>query len=232
MKEKSSLSVMQKLLLAANDLVNGGKETFSAEDLVVSAWTKFPDTFGMAGYRDERGKILYPDSNRVFAEIMGSKPIRLKGFLKKVGSKMYSLTDAGRIEANQLTIKMQNNTSQKASLAREVETSLRRLLASKAVEKFRNNRSSDITFYDACSFWGISPASASIEMEGQISNFLSVVNAAKDISVKKTRVVFDHGGEGFGYDDIEILTSVHKALVEKFKEELELISKRRDQRKR
>src|SRR5918911_2824096 len=102
MERKDQLSVSEKLLLAAYDLEENSRRPFSAEDLVVSAWRKFPDTFGLAGYRGGDGELSYPDSNRVFAEIMGSKPIRKRGLLTKVGSKMYSLTEAGRDHARLL----------------------------------------------------------------------------------------------------------------------------------
>src|SRR5262245_26355120 len=89
------LKVHEKLLLAAADLTDEGKQTFSAEDLVVAAWRRDPNTFGLAGYLDGDGRPLYPNSNRVFAEIMGSKPIRAQGLLMKSGTKMFRLTEAG-----------------------------------------------------------------------------------------------------------------------------------------
>src|SRR2546426_1543885 len=86
---KKLLSVPDKLLLAAYHLEETGRRPFSAEDLVVAAWRQFPDTFSLAGYRgSDDGQLLYPDSNRVFAEIMGTKPIRKRGLLIKVGNKM------------------------------------------------------------------------------------------------------------------------------------------------
>lgn len=73
-REKQNMkSILEKLLIAAFELEEKGHKPFSAEDIVVASWQKFPDAFGLAGYQDR-----YPDSNRVFAEIMGSKPIRKK----------------------------------------------------------------------------------------------------------------------------------------------------------
>src|SRR3989337_1721776 len=102
MGHKDLLSISEKLLLAAYSLEEDGRRPFSAEELVVSAWRKFPDAFGLAGHRDDDGRLSYPDSNRVFAEIMGSKPIRKRGLLTKVGSKMYQLTEVGREHARLL----------------------------------------------------------------------------------------------------------------------------------
>ena len=72
-------------MIAAIDLEESGKRPFTAEDFVVNAWKNFPDAFGLSGHLDESGNRKYPDSNRVYAETMGSKPIRKKGFLEKVG---------------------------------------------------------------------------------------------------------------------------------------------------
>ena len=82
------LTVPQKLLLAALE-ARKKSPTFTAEDLVVQAWKLYPDTFGLSGYGDR-----YPDSNRVLTNIMGTKGMRGKGWLRKVGEKQYRLTSA------------------------------------------------------------------------------------------------------------------------------------------
>src|SRR5437867_7351265 len=130
MKTGNQFTVPDKLLLAAYDLERSGSRPFSAEDLVVTAWQKFPDTFGLAGYRGRSG-LSYPDSNRVFAEIMGSKPIRKRGMLTKVGSKMYQLTEVGRDHARLLLNRANGTKVEKAALARGTEQELKRLFASK-----------------------------------------------------------------------------------------------------
>jgi len=194
MKIDNTLSIYEKLLLAAYDLEENGQSPFSAEDLVVSAWKKFPDAFGLAGYRGDDGRLLYPDSNRVYAEIMGSKPIRKKGLLVKVGKKLYKLTESGRIYANEILRKFSPSHIEKAGLSRKVEQELKRLFESKACLKFKNNRLDDITFYDACVFWRISPMSSAIEFEGNISNFMRVIKSAmkaiQDYKFKRIKYAF------------------------------------------
>jgi hypothetical protein len=229
MKSKHSLSVTEKLLLAAYELEENGRRPFSAEDLVVSAWQKFPDAFGLAGYRNNDGSLAYPDSNRVFAEIMGSKPIRKRGFLKKVGTKMYQLTEAGREHARIFLREEGRRRIQKAGLPRDIGEELKRLFTSKPVEKFRNNRIEDITFYDACTFWGISPRSSAIELEGRIANLEKVVELAKQ-TVDETMATFDHGGHAFGAQDLELLIKIHQELLQRFSEEIKIIQRRTDER--
>lgn len=234
MSHYGKLSVADKLLLAANDLEQAGRKDFSAEDLVVAAWRKFPDVFGLSGHLDEKGQPLYPDSNRVFAEIMGSKPIRERGLLSKVGNKMYQITDAGREYArslNSTTAVSSENRVTKAGLARPTIEALKKLLASKAVEKSKNNRLDDITFYDACAFWGISPMSSAIQLEGRVANLEKIVASARTALRGKAASSFGHGGPGFGVDDLKRLTEVHNLLLEKFKVELAVIRQRGDERK-
>jgi len=228
MKSKETLSITEKLLLAAYELEKSGRRPFSAEDLVVSAWQKFPDAFGLAGYRNDAGSLAYPDSNRVFAEIMGSKPIRKRGFLKKVGTKMYQLTGAGSAHArNFLTDRGQQ--VQKAGLPRDIEEELKRLFTSKSVGKFKNNRFEDITFYDACSFWGISPRSSAIELEGRIAHLEKVIELAQK-AVNEKIVTFEHGSQAFGDSDLDLLLRLHKELLRKFDEEIKVIQRRTDER--
>jgi hypothetical protein len=228
-KSKNNLSITEKLLIAAYHLEESGRRPFSAEDLVVSAWQKFPDAFGIAGYPNDVGEPAYPDSNRVFAEIMGSKPIRKRGLLKKVGTKMYQLTEAGRESARLLAKQPIRTSVQKAGLPREIEEELKRLFASKPVEKFLNNRLEDITFYDACSFWGISPRSSSIELNGRIANFETIIELARKVANRKM-ASFEHGSRAFGTHDLDVLTKVHQELLQRFSEEISVIRKRTDER--
>jgi hypothetical protein len=234
MGHHGKLSVADKLVLAADDLQQAGRKSFSAEDLVVAAWKKFPDVFGLSGHLDEKGQPLDPDSNRVFAEIMGSKPIRERGLLAKVGNKMYQITEAGREHARSLNsttaVPIESRVT-KTGLARPTIEALKKLLASKAVEKAKNNRGDDITFYDACAFWGISPMSSAIELEGRTSNLERIVETARGALRGKAASSFGHGGPGFGADDLKRLMEVHNLLLDKFKVELAVIRQRADERK-
>jgi len=230
MRNKDVLSVSEKLLLAGYEMEESGRRPFSAEDLVVAAWRKFPDAFGLAGYRGDDGRLLYPDSNRVFAEIMGTKPIRKRGLLVKVGNKMYQLTEAGREQSRLLLGRLGVSSVGKAGLAREVEQEIKRLFASKATEKYRNGRIGDLTFHDACSFWGISPRSSAIELNGRIANFNGLLEAARK-AIQGKIVSFEHGGQVYSDHDLDQLLEVHSELLKKFHTEIMVIRERKDERK-
>src|SRR5207237_3082659 len=84
-------TVTEKILLASFQLEQEGQSPFSAEALIVACWQKFPRTFGLKGYTD-----LYPDSNKVLSSIMGERGLTRRGWLVKMGQKLYALTREGR----------------------------------------------------------------------------------------------------------------------------------------
>src|SRR5262249_5455422 len=85
------LTVPEKILLGAHALEEAGQSPFSAEALIVSAWQKFPQAFGLKGYAEQ-----YPDSNKILSSIMGEKGLAKRGWLAKMGQKMYSLSRDGK----------------------------------------------------------------------------------------------------------------------------------------
>src|SRR5438874_8127704 len=123
-------TVPEKILLAAHQLQDQGQSPFSAEALVVAAWQKFPRTFGLKGYTDQ-----YPDSNKVLSSIMGAKGLASRGWLLKMGQKLYSLSREGR----QIVHRLKNEDEPKPAEVvvkptREQEKFLLGLLGSTAVE--------------------------------------------------------------------------------------------------
>jgi hypothetical protein len=173
---------------------------------------------------------MYPDSNRVFAEIMGSKPVRKRGLLTKVGQKMYQLTEAGRHHAALLAQRTNMEAIQKSGLARDIRSYIERLMGSRAVCKYREGRSEEITFFDACAFYGISPRSSAIELQGQVANLQGVLEAAKAATAEDA-VALRHDGKQYGAKDIQDLFAVHTLIHEKFRAELDILRKRIDERK-
>ena len=154
MNHLAECTVPEKILLAASNLEEGGQTPFSAEALIVNAWRTYPTTFGLKGFEDH-----YPDSNKVLSGIMGEKGLPNRGWMVKVGQKLYTLTRDGKQvvrkllqgeETPPLTAKREQPKEQ---LPREQDLLLQGLLASTAWQKLRQGRSADWTFSDACRFW-------------------------------------------------------------------------------
>jgi hypothetical protein len=88
---RTDLTLPEMILLAAYKLEQQGHSPFSAEDLIVAAWKEFPNAFGLRGYADQ-----YPDANRVLSAIMGERGLAKRGWLAKVGQKLYSVSREGQ----------------------------------------------------------------------------------------------------------------------------------------
>lgn len=216
------LTIQDKILLAAGELHSKGKSRFSAEDLVVSSWRLFPDAFSLLGYD-------LPNSNRVFAEIMGTKPLRKLGLIKKVGEKLYMLSEAGLIKFQFLSGASLSKNEEKLNVSRDLSNRIKNLLEARASQKFRQGREDDITFSDACVFWGITPRSSAIECEGALNGLDQVLSTISEI-VGTSAKRFTHDGPMITNFDIEKLVSVHEFMKERFEHDLFIIRQRRDER--
>jgi hypothetical protein len=228
------LTVHEKLLLAAAGLENQGQSTFTAEDLVVAAWRLDPETFGLAGHVSDDGRPAYPNSNRVFVEIMGSKPIRKQGLLAKAGTKRFRLTESGRQRVAEIQSGGSNGAASsdagvKVAFGRETSRKLQKLLGTRAVAKFRNGRESEITFHDASSFWGISARSSAMTFQGRLGDVAGVLRAA-EAAAEHRPLRFEHGGRVYTKDDIHDLLNLHQMMLDRFGDQLDVIRQRRDER--
>ncbi|MFO0876980.1 MAG: hypothetical protein U0840_06370 [Gemmataceae bacterium] len=154
MNHLADCTLPEKILLAASELEDQGQTPFSAEALIVSAWQKYPRTFGLKGYED-----TYPDSNKVLAGIMGEKGLPRRGWMTKVGQKLYSLTQDGRQIVQKL---LEGEATPPLTARRPVEALerdqdilLQSMVTSPAYIKFRQGRSIEWTFSEACRFWSM-----------------------------------------------------------------------------
>lgn len=221
MNTVADFTVPEKILLAAYHLEEHGQSPFSAEALIVASWQRFPRTFGLKGYADH-----YPDSNRVLSSIMGERGLAKRGWLAKMGQKLYALSREGR----QVVVRLQKSTDEpepdgiKAKLSREQEKALLGLLGSSAVLKFEEGLKDDLTFADANRFWGISQnlhGEALVSRLERLRDLLTEVEkavAAGDVELSTGRVI--------SKDDVNLLTAVHEYLEDRFSRHLNLLKNR------
>ncbi len=222
-----SLGVAEKLILSAWRLRETDKSVFTAEDLVVAAWKASPETFGLRGFLDESGTPIYPDSNRVFAEIMGSKPLRKRGLIERVGNKQYRLTAAGERRALDLLRAGSDASPRKAGLDRATGTDLQRYLDSRAMTKWREGRSGEITFHDACSFWGISARSKANDLRARLAHFRAVIEETEAASAGDP-FIFRHSERPISPEAVAALTDLSCFLEKEFDSDLAVINQRTD----
>jgi hypothetical protein len=212
----------EKILLAAHSLEEAGQSPFSAEALIVAAWQKYPRAFGLKGYVEQ-----YPDSNKVLAAIMGGKGIARRGWLAKMGQKLYALTRDGRQVVRKLFVDeepAEGATDEPVKLNAEHEALVQQLLNSTAFEKHREGRQSELTFADACRFWNVTENTGSDVLNARLDH------VGAGIAAIERQVGFGSAtlknGRSVSSKDLEQLGDLHEYLEERFSRHLSLLRNR------
>src|SRR5581483_4970975 len=210
----------EKVLLAAHALEEAGQTPFTAEALVVSAWKKFPETFGLRDFSP-----LYPDSNKVLACIMGERGLPRRGWLAKLGQKKYALTREGRQAVRRLIQGEEVEGPPSASpftLTREQEKLLQGLLGSSALSKFEEDRSAELTFADACRFWGITENLSGKDLDDRLKGFRGMLmDLDRGLGASGQAVL--PGGRSVNGEDVGRLDELHAFLERRFGRHLALL---------
>jgi hypothetical protein len=215
-------TVPEKILLAAFALEEAGQSPFSAEALIVSAWQKYPGSFGLKGFADQ-----YPDSNKVLTSIMGEKGLARRGWLAKMGQKLYSLTREGR----QVVRRLQQGDVPPAAappapvtFGRDHEKLLHGLFASTAWAKYREGRKGELTFADACRFWGITDNLVGDALDARMEKIRVDLTSA-EVRIGLGRAVLSDG-RSVSAEDVGTLLDAHAFLESRFARHLSLLRNR------
>ena len=214
-------TVPEKILLAAENLEKQGQSPFTAEMLIVASWQKFPSTFGLKGFTEK-----YPDSNKILSSIMGEKGLARRGWLVKMGQKLYALTREGRNVVRR--IMMQEEEAAPAGavqrMNREHERFLKLLFDSSAVKKFEDNRKHELTFADACRFWSISESLKGDMLDEKLEmmdkTLAEMDRVLADIDAETS------GGRVVTAGDVRVMTNIHRYMQDRFERHLNLLRKR------
>jgi hypothetical protein len=218
----SECTLPEKILLAAHHLEETGQSPFSAEALIVSAWQKYPNTFGLKGYAEQ-----FPDSNKVLSSIMGEKGLAKRGWLIKVGQKLYTLSRDGRQVLRRLLqgdepVKQASN--EPIHVPRDQDKLLNTLFGTTALEKFQEGRKQEWTFADACRFWNITESLSAEVLDGRLDH-LTAVLAELERQIGLGSAVLSNG-RSVSADDVAQLYDVHSQLSTRFSRHLTLLRNR------
>ncbi|MCI0641186.1 MAG: hypothetical protein L0Y72_09035 [Gemmataceae bacterium] len=214
-------TVPEKILLAADHLDKQGQSPFSAEALTVASWQKFPKTFGLKGYTDQ-----FPDNNKILAAIMGEKGLAKRGWLIKMGQKLYALTREGRTLVRRVVEGDADNDkpNNHVRLARDMEKSLLGMLDSSAYQKFEENRKGDLTFADACRFWGVTENMKGDLLDDRLRDirkfFMDLDRKLADADAEFST------GRPFTAGDNRFLSNIHRYMEDRFDRHLNLLRSR------
>jgi hypothetical protein len=218
----SECTLPEKILLAAHQLEETGQSPFSAEALIVSAWQKYPNTFGLKGYAEQ-----YPDSNKVLSSIMGEKGLAKRGWLIKVGQKLYTLSRDGRQVLRRLLQgdePVQKESNEPIHVPRDQDKLLNTLFGTTALEKFQEGRKQEWTFADACRFWNITENLSAEVLDGRLDH-LTAVLAELERQIGLGSAVLSNG-RSVSADDVAQLYDVHSQLATRFSRHLTLLRNR------
>lgn len=217
-------TVPEKILLAAFHLEELGQAPFSAETLIVTSWQQYPQTFGLKGYAEQ-----YPDSNKVLASIMGEKGLARRGWLVKVGQKLYEMTREGRNVVRRLK---QDGDEPEADapapasvkISKEQEKLINALFNSSARQKIVENRKAELTFADACRYWGITDNMAADALDARLDHVRATLASIERHLGSGSAVLSD--GRSVAGDEIADLAETHDYLEERFSRHLTLLRTR------
>lgn len=82
-------TIPEKLLLAA-DAVAKLQSPWPLAQLVVTAWKKWPQTFGLEGYEEQ-----YPHSNKVISAMSGERGMVKRGCFTKIAANTFTIAQVG-----------------------------------------------------------------------------------------------------------------------------------------
>lgn len=219
-----SATIHEKILLAAFALEEAGQTPFSAEALIVNSWKKYPATFGLRDYAD-----LYPDSNKVLVGLMGVRGLAGRGWLAKLGAKQYSLTREGRQTVRRLlgteAPLIERKPAGTIPLTRDQEKLLHGLLASTAWSKHLEDRKQELTFADACRYWGITENLSGSEVDKQLNAFRKALTELDRLLGSNGSAVLP-GGRSVSGDEVGRLDKLHAYLEQRFGRHLGLLRNR------
>lgn len=227
MSTVAEYTLSEMILLAAHKLEEQGQTPFSAEELIVASWRQFPRAFGLKGFAEQ-----YPDSNRVLSAIMGEKGLARRGWLAKMGQKLYALSKDGRQEVRRMLdgeaeadlLADDEEEPELPRLPRDQERLLLSLLDSTAVEKYVGKRQDELNFADACRFWSITDNLSGDAVDARLDRVQDLVDRAEKIA-SKLGLMSDE--RELRPADIDALVSVHELMMDKFARHLMLLRNRR-----
>lgn len=225
-------TVSEMILLSAVALEDQGRTPFTAEELTVAAWQRFPRAFGLRGFVEQ-----HPDTNKVLTSLMGEKGMVRRGWLAKMGQKLYALTRKGRDQAERLSVEPAAAplvlpatpvAPREEKLPRELEQFLLGLLESSAVFKFREERQSEWTFADACRFWGITENLSGSALDARLAAFESTIADVKR-RMGRDRVLLSTR-RSVAPEEVAELSQIHTFLEKRFERHLNLLRSRNGRR--
>ncbi len=213
------LSQAEMILLAAATL----DAPFACEALIVAAWGKYPDTFGMKGFKS------FPCSNKVIASLAGENGLVKRGWLTKVGQKLYAVSEHGRTAIQWIAGGKQSESVEahaRGGLSAVLDRFLRAKLESDAFRKFESGKQRELSFADAFAFWQFDASVRGVEVSKRIAVVTGAIRQLGKVIGDDMGQAQTSTGRIVKAGDVRALMNMHSHMEDKFERHLELLRKR------
>jgi hypothetical protein len=221
------LGLRNQVLLAAFECSKGDlKAEFTAEDLLLAAWTRDNSAWGLRGHENK-----HPDSERIYVELdranVKGGMVGL-GLFEKVRQRTYRLTSAGLVAAGEAA-RLAESPSTSAALAkaeRALSDAVNAILSHPVFISWVKDQRSVKYFRDAGHFWGIAAGTPPGAIRSRI---LAVDATLRDAAALLDRrgtshVGGTHGRALFEREDLQRAMEFQDVLKERFAGELRTLS--------
>jgi hypothetical protein len=217
------LSLRQQVMLAALNCSEGElNNEFTAEDLLLAAWTRDPLAWGLRGYEH-----THPDSERIYVELdrasIGGRNVRGGlvglGLLEKVRQRTYTLTPAGFAEASSITgVDRATQGKAERGLANEIE----RIVSHPVFRLWLTEPMLPKYFRDAGHFWGIAPGTPPSVIRARVARIDNTLGKARSLLSQKgvEGINARHGKALFDRIDIDRAFEFQETLKQRFAKDL------------
>ncbi len=222
--KNNKLTLSDKVIISCYKTSSDHKK-FSAEDLAVKCFELYPENFSLKGYK-------YPDSNRVYTNIMTSdSPIIKNGWLIKLGEKMYKISDTGISYVEnilQTKTKKGNSHDIKQSISRDILRKFLSFYKNPVIDKIIKKKNLDSVDFDEISYlWSITSNIRYPELISKLSEidtWIDTIN--KEITDKNNSFILDKG-VSVTKKDLLLIKDAQKFFIKKFKSEIDYIKETR-----
>lgn len=159
-----SLSKPQKILSVMFELSAGDSKALQYEDIVVSAFQRYPEDFQLRGYPQ------YPDSSDIHKPLYSMK----RDGLVRSANKSFQLTPRGIDVARNL---FSLSAPARDRLTKTEENEINRILKSQAFQLYQNGESAKILDTDFYEYLGVSVRTAKGDFLGRLATVDQAISA-------------------------------------------------------
>jgi len=217
------LGLKEQVLVAALECSEGScQKEFTFEDLLVSAWKKDKQAWGLRGYEQD-----HPDGEKMHREVDSrggaNKGIVALGFLEKVQPRIYRLTTSGLAAASNL---LPSDAISREKADRQLEQAVKQIIEHPVFRDWLKDSTRPKYFREAGHFWGIAPGTPPKTVFERVSAVERTLSSAlKALDERGVSEFIEQRGKVlFERKDIERCLEFQRVLTERFKRDLALLA--------